>query len=365
MKRKGTDYLIARSPRLLVAALIILTLPVVPVVAMQDSSGTASQRPRTTTHVTSGEKQKISGVIVARQEDSFTLRDQNGSDFGITFNGGTKIEEKKSNPFRGPKKYTATSLVRGLGVEVEGRGDGAGNLAAEKIKFTDEAFVVARTVDSRVTPVEGRVTGAEARLTQVEQNQQRLSGQIDELAAIANVARGGAKAAQDTADRAIAGVSATNARLDRLVSGLDDYEVDKTARVNFHVNSVLLSPEAKQNLDAIANQAKNQKGYVIEVSGFASSEGAVTKNRTLSQHRADAVVRYLVENDQVPVRRIITPFGYGESNPVADNSTRAGREENRRVEVRILVNRGLTVSGSATSDGAAASSSSGAVTTKP
>jgi outer membrane protein OmpA-like peptidoglycan-associated protein len=364
MKPNGTDHMIARSPKLLVAALTILTLLVVPAVARQDTSGTASQRPRTTTHVTPGEKQKISGVIVARQEDSFTLRDQNGSDFSITFNGGTKIEEKKSNPFRGPKKYTASSLVRGLGVEVEGRGDGAGNLSAEKIKFTDEAFVVARTVDSRVTPVEGRVTGAEARLTQVEQNQQRLSGQIDELAAIANVARGGAKAAQETADRAIAGVTAINVRIDRLVSGLDDYEVDKTARVNFRANSSLLSPEAKQNLDSIANQARNQKGYVIEVSGFTSSEGTVARNRTLSQHRADAVVRYLVENDQVPLRRIITPFGYGEMNPIGDNTTRAGREENRRVEVRILVNKGITLSQSATSDGAAASSSS-AVTTKP
>ncbi len=318
--------------RLLVAALTILTLLVVPAVAMQDSSGTASQRPRTTTHVTSGEKQKISGVIVARQDDSFTLRDQNGSDFSITFNGGTKIEEKKSNPFRGPKKYTATSLVRGLGVEVEGRGDGAGNLAAEKIKFTDEAFVVARTVDSRVTPVEGRVTGAEGRLTQVEQNQQRLSGQIDELAAIANVARGGAKAAQETADRAIAGVAATNARLDRLVSGLDDYEVDKTARVNFRVNSALLSPEAKQNLDSIANQAKNQKGYVIEVSGFASSEGAVTKNQTLSQHRADAVVRYLVENDQVPIAQDHHTFRLwrDESGGRQLNSRGARREQKSR-----------------------------------
>jgi outer membrane protein OmpA-like peptidoglycan-associated protein len=364
MKRKAIDHMIAWSPKL-VAALTILTLLAVPAVAMQDSSGTASQRPRQTTHVASGEKQKISGIIVARQPDSFTLRDQNGADFNVTFDGGTKLEEKKSNPFRAPKKYTNASLVRGLAVEVEGRGDGSGNLSAKEIRFTDEAFVVARTVDSRVTPVEGRVTGAESRLSQVEQNQQRLSGQIDELAAIANVARGGAKAAQDTADRAIAGVNATNARLDRVVGGLDDYEVDKTARVTFRVNSFLLTPEAKQNLDSIATQVRNQKGYVIEVSGFASSEGAVEKNRTLSQHRADEVVRYLVESDQIPLRRIITPFGYGEAKPVADNTTRAGREENRRVEVRILVNRGITPSQSATGDGAAASTSSGTATTKP
>ena len=61
----------------------------------------------------------------------------------------------------------------------------------------------------------------------------------------------------------------------------------------------------------------------------------------LSQRRADTVVRYLAENHRIPLRRIITPFGYGESQQVAENTSRAGREQNRRVEVRVLVNRGL------------------------
>jgi OmpA-OmpF porin, OOP family len=83
------------------------------------------------------------------------------------------------------------------------------------------------------------------------------------------------------------------------------------------------------------------KGYVIEVSGYTDSTGSVDKNRRLSTARADAVVRYLAENHQIPLRRIITPFGYGETNAVADNTTREGRAQNRRVEVKILVNRGL------------------------
>jgi hypothetical protein len=61
----------------------------------------------------------------------------------------------------------------------------------------------------------------------------------------------------------------------------------------------------------------------------------------LSQRRADSVIRYLVENHSIPLRRIITPYGYGKTNPVADNSTREGREKNRRVEVKLLVNKGL------------------------
>jgi outer membrane protein OmpA-like peptidoglycan-associated protein len=80
---------------------------------------------------------------------------------------------------------------------------------------------------------------------------------------------------------------------------------------------------------------------VIEVRGFASAEGGADMNRRLSQRRADAVVRYLAETHNIPLRRIITPFGYGAAQAIADNSTRTGREQNRRVEVSVLVNRGL------------------------
>jgi outer membrane protein OmpA-like peptidoglycan-associated protein len=104
----------------------------------------------------------------------------------------------------------------------------------------------------------------------------------------------------------------------------------------------VLSPEAKSALDEIAEQAKSERAYVIEVMGFASSDGSEALNRRLSTQRADSVVRYLAENHMIPLRRIITPFGYGESQPVAENTSREGRQQNRRVEVKILVNKGLT-----------------------
>lgn len=292
--------------------------------------------------VPAGVKQKIRGVILRRDADSFVLRDLTGGDLRVNLTNITKVEEKKSNPFRRAKNYGTTNLLRGLSVEVEGRGDADGALLAEKIKLTDDALVVARTVETRVTPVEGRVSETETRITQAEANAQRLSGQLDELTAISNAARGGAAAAQETADMAVAGVEATNKRIDQLVSSLDDYEAKRGITVNFKVGSSRLTPEATEALDEIATQAKVERAYVIEVMGFASAEGSVALNRRLSQQRADAVVRYLAENHMIPLRRIITPFGYGESNPVADNETREGREQNRRVEVKILVNKGLT-----------------------
>ncbi len=289
--------------------------------------------------IPSGVKKKISGTIVKRDADNFTLRDMTGGDVQVMLTGNTKVEEKKSNPFRRSKNYGTTQLLRGLTIEVEGRGDSQGMLVADKIKMTDEALVMARTVETRVTPVEGRVTTSENRITEVETNAQRISGQIEELAAVSNAARGGAKAAQETADAAVAGVDATNKRIDTIVSGLDDYQEKQIVSVNFKAGSYKLLPEETQKLDEVASQAKTEKAYMIEITGFASAEGKADLNRRLSQQRADAVVRYLAENHAIPLRRIITPFGYGTLNPVADNSSREGREQNRRVEVRVLVNK--------------------------
>jgi outer membrane protein OmpA-like peptidoglycan-associated protein len=192
-------------------------------------------------------------------------------------------------------------------------------------------------VESRAAPLEDRATTTETKLSQVEQNAQRLSGQLDELAAVANTARGGARAAQATADAAVAGVTATNDR----ISALDDYEPQTVAAVNFRSGSAVLSKDSKATLDDVATKALNAKGYVLEISGFADSTGSVNRNRVLSQRRADTVIRYLIENHNIPLRRIVTPYGYGEINPVAENTSRDGRAQNRRVEIKLLVNKGL------------------------
>ena len=296
---------------------------------------TLAQDGANTRTVASGQKMKLKGVVTRRDADSFVVQDANGVSTTVVMNNATSI--KTTGGFlRGGSNYGVTALLRGLNIEVEGRGDGT-NLVAEKIRFKEGDLRTARTVEANVTPVENRVGQAENRIGQVEANSQRLSGQLDELAAISNAARGGAKAAQETADAAIGGVNATNER----ISALDDYQVQNTTSVQFKVGSSVLSPQAKQQLDQVAQQALQAKGYVLEVTGFASSDGSTEANRRLSQRRADAVIRYLVENHQIPLRRVITPYGFGESNPVADNTTREGRVENRRVEVKVLVSRGI------------------------
>src|SRR5215207_3812766 len=301
----------------------------------QDTTNPAGSRT-----VASGEKMKLKGVVTRRDSDTFTVRDMNGVDTVVRLDDRTSVKTK-GGFLRGGSNYAQTSILRGLNLEIEGRGNGSGELLAEKVRFNEADMRVARAVESRAAPLEERASDTETKLSQVEANAQRLSGQLDELAAVSNAARGGAKAAQATADAAVAGVTATNER----ISALDDYQPQETAAVNFKSGSTMLTAESKTTLDDLASKALNAKGYVLEVSGFADSRGSVNLNRQLSQRRADAVIRYLVENHNIPLRRIITPYGYGEAQPVADNQTREGREQNRRVEVKVLVNRGLIQGG--------------------
>jgi outer membrane protein OmpA-like peptidoglycan-associated protein len=285
----------------------------------------------------SGQKMKIKGVVTRRDGDTFVIQDTGGAETSVRLTSQTSVKTK-GGFLRGGNNYAQTNILRGLNLEVEGRRDSSGELIAEKARFNESDMRVARAVESRAAPLEERATNTETHIAQVEQNAQRLSGQLEELAAVANAANGGAKAAQETADAAVGGVNETNDR----ISALDDYVPQTTTAVNFKVNSAVLTADAKAKLDDLATKALSTKGYVIEIAGFTDSTGGVGKNRLLSQRRADSVIRYLVENHQIPLRRIVTPYGYGKTNPIADNSTREGREQNRRVEVKLLVNKGLT-----------------------
>lgn len=317
------------------AAAGALALALAPSALAQGAQTGTSSASRAT--YASGQKAKLRGAVVRRDADSIVVQDDvSGAQTTVVLNDRTSVKTK-GGFLSGGTRYALTSVSRGLHVEIEGRGDASGNLVAEKVRFTDADLRAARTLEANIVPVEGRVGTAEGRIGEVEQNAQRMSGQLDELAAVSNAAAGGAVAAQETADRAVQGVQVANER----INSIDEYTPEQSINVNFKLRSAVLTPEAKTSLDQVANFAKNAKGFLIEVTGFAYESRDKNVNRRLSEQRAESVVRYLVENHNVPIRRILTPFGYGAKNPVADNTTREGRAENRRAEVRVLVNRGL------------------------
>ena len=258
--------------------------------------------------VPSGAKMKFRGVVISRDADTFTIRDRSRADYQVLITDSTSIKTH-GGFLRSGKKYPVTDILRGLIVEVEGRGDAQGQLVADKIRFNESDMRAAQTTDARVSPVEA--------------NQERMAGQMDELYAVAAEAR--------------AEVKAVNER----VSALDDYDVQETVAVTFRTNSAVLSPEAKQQLDELAAKTTNAKAFMIEVAGHTDSTGSEAKNFRLSRQRADAVVQYLAVTHKIPLRRFITPMGFGKTEAVADNTTPAGRSQNRRVEVKMIINRGL------------------------
>jgi outer membrane protein OmpA-like peptidoglycan-associated protein len=310
-------FTVTRATRLLTAA-FGLALALSATASAQVAAPTTNNRSLTqvnTRPVPVGAKVKFRGVIVRRDADTFIVRDASRADTQVLITDDTSIKTK-GGFLRGGKKYPVTDLLTGLIVEVEGRGDREGQLVADKIRFNESDMRAAITTETRVGPV--------------EENQLRLSGQMDELSAVADEARREAAAAQETANRA-------NER----ISSLDDYDVQDEAVVNFALNSAVLSAEARRQLDELASKVNASRGFVIEVSGHADATGSAARNFQLSQRRAEAVVQYLAVNHHIPMRRFITPMGYGKTAAVADNSTAAGRAQNRRVEVKVLTNRGM------------------------
>lgn len=276
-----------------------------------------------------GQKYKLKGTVVTKDASSFVVKDATGVYTKVILLPTTSIKTK-GGFLRSGDPIAVSQLIRGLNLEVEGVGDRDGSLAAAKIRFGENDLRNAQALDTVVAPVEERVTAT-------EQNAQRLAGQVDELMTISNTTRAEVKTAQNTADAAVAGVNATNQR----ISNLDDYAVQSSVTVNFRVGSSVLLPEGKAELDRIAQAALQLKGYTIEIAGFASSEGSAAKNKELSKRRAEAVQEYLIETHNIDLRRFTVSYGFGANRPVADNSTREGREQNRRVEVRLRVSRGL------------------------
>lgn len=279
-----------------------------------------------------GEKYNIKGFVVARDDASFVVRDVTGVDTKVVITAKTSIRTK-GRLFKAGDSVAFSQIIRGLNVEIEGRGDDQGNLSASRIRFAESDLRTAKSIDTRVGPAEERITVA-------EQNSQRLAGQVDELMTISNTTRTETKVAQDTADAAVSGVNATNQR----ISSLDDFVVQSSVIVNFKVASSELSDDAKAQLDGIAQSALQLTGYTLEVTGFSSSEGDPEKNKILSQKRAQAVIDYLIGTHNIDLRRFTQSYGFGANRPVADNATREGREQNRRVEVRLLVSRGINQS---------------------
>jgi len=281
--------------------------------------------------VAAGEKiNKLKGIVVKRDADSFTMSDtMGGPTTTVLLTPETEVKSHKRGIFKGSKEYGSSYILRGLRLEVDGVGNSEGQIVANKIRFDEQDLRSAQALKATVDPLE-----AEARenLRKQQEENERLAGQISETQALAQSARDDAAKAQSTADYA-----------NNRINGLDDFEPIKTITVPFATGSASLGPKAKATIDEAAAWVKTQntKGWVMAVIGFADSTGTSQRNIDLSERRANAVIYYIVSKYKMPLSRLVQPFGYGQLEPVAENTTAAGRAKNRRVEIRLMVNKGI------------------------
>ena len=298
---------------------------------------TTTQDPQTRS-VADGEKvKKFKGIVTKRDPDAFRMSDTTGGPQTVVLlTSSTEVKSHKRGAFRGSKDYGASYILRGLRLEVDGVGNAEGQIVAEKIRFDEQDLRSAQALKATVDPIEAEVN---EKLRLQQQEQERLAGQIEENRALTAQAQASADAAAEAARKAQKTADYANNR----INGLDDFDPIKTITVHFASGKAALGPQAKATIDEAAAWVKTQntKGWVMAVIGYADSTGNSQRNIDLSERRANAVIYYIVSKYKMPLNRLVQPFGYGQLEPVDENKTKAGRAKNRRVEIRLMINKGI------------------------
>jgi outer membrane protein OmpA-like peptidoglycan-associated protein len=202
---------------------------------------------------------------------------------------------------------------------------------------------VRNRINERATPLESRTGELEETSRRNTQDIGRLGKDIEDVRARTDRAQQQADRAASSAEQANTRVTGVEQTVSDLRSNLDKFTVQKTVTIRFMASKTDLLPEAMTSLDELASQIKDRNGFLLEIQGFASSEGRPDLNERLSEARSEAVKRYMGEHHNVPLFRM-SIIGFGTSRPVADNETKEGREQNRRVEVRLLTNNAVSQS---------------------
>jgi outer membrane protein OmpA-like peptidoglycan-associated protein len=281
---------------------------------------------------------KMKGVVVKRDPDSFTMSETTGGpQTTVLLTDSTEVKSHKRGAFRGSKEYGASYILRGLRLEVDGTRNADGAIVADKIRFDEQDLRTAQALKASLDPAEAELN---AKLAEQQKQSEILAGQIEENRALTQQAQASADAAAESAKKAQQTADYANNR----INGLDDFDPIKTITVQFATGSAKLTPNANATIDeaAVWVKTQNTKGWVMAVIGYADTTGNSQRNIDLSERRANAVIYYIVSKYKMPLNRLVQPFGYGQLEPVAENKTKAGRAKNRRVEIRLMVNKGIS-----------------------
>ena len=296
----------ARTPGLRRAPLVLALLAGL---AMPAAHGLAAQNSDTGEVLTTvygnlptiaemNEGPRVEGIISARQGQRLQVTADDGTSTILTLHPDTEIRTRGGFLGIGNKTFDQSALINGLPVRVRTRQYGDG-LVASEVRFTSDDRVIAAMI------------------------------------------RGGT--AQKFAEQGAAiqqNAAATEALRGRL-GDIDKYNLKSTTNVYFETGKAVLSPGARAELCAAAQAANANENSLMLVLGYTDSTGSQEVNQALSEKRAAAVVNHLQQVCKWKPYRMLTPTGMATADPAADNSTPAGRAQNRRVSVNVLVSKAL------------------------
>jgi outer membrane protein OmpA-like peptidoglycan-associated protein len=297
--------------------------------------------------IASDQKAKVKGTIVSRNGDLVTVKDKKaGTKVVVDVTDNTAIERKHGTAqFFRHTDMDVTAMVPGLTIEAEGVGNAKGQLVAKKITFTPDEFAVEVAEEQQIKANQAAAAQAQNTANQGVRAAKAAQTSANNAQTSANTAQASANDAQATADVAGAGAvmdADAIAMVNQRVSDLDNYKTIAEAVIYFPSDGSTLDDAAKADLATLAAYTNGGlEGYMVEIAGYASSTGSKQQDQKLSEERAANVAKYLRDNQNVPMRRILIPAGYGATHPSATNSDPQGRALNRRVDVKVIVNKGI------------------------
>jgi OOP family OmpA-OmpF porin len=283
-----------------------------------------------------GDKAEAKGMITSRTGETLIVKTAGGN-VTVVLTDGTTTKDDKGLFGLEKQQMSSVVLIPGLKVDVDGTSDDQNRVVAKTITVDGDDLETAEMIQSGLHPTAKQVA---ANVQAISTNQQNIGANKVQLAAQKenietnqqNIAAHEQQIGENIRD-----IQENTIRF----TALSEYDVKGEATVKFNVGSSTISEKDQEELRNVAQTAAGLHGYIIEVTGYADSTGSAAMNTKLSEDRAKAVVTYLFQQGGIPVRHIVAPGAMGEYGAAAPNETKSGRAENRRVEVKILVNKGI------------------------
>lgn len=279
----------------------------------------------------------VNGMIKTRTGETLVVKTDSG-DVTVVLTGDTRTVDRKGLFGLSKDEMGNTVLIPGLKVSVDGTRDENGRVIAKEIITDGDDLEASEMIQAGLHPtaeqVAKNVDTLAAHHSKLGSHDEQLGAHQQSIAANQQ----GISANKQQIQQNLSSIEEHTRRF----NALDDFDVKGEASVNFALGSSRVSKQEAEKLGPLAETAKGLTGYIVEVVGYADSTGNAAVNTKLSEDRAKQVVTWLMQQGGIPVRHIIAPGAMGEYGSRATNETKEGRAENRRVEVKILVNKGIT-----------------------